>query len=117
MDQQTLEIALLAGNSYRSSRPNPDNQIPIPAGWEVLDTGTTANGFEAVAYRKGGQIVVSYAGTYFSDPNDLRADGILGLGFNDRQLVDAAKFYEDIKATYGPNITLTGHSLGGGLAA
>jgi hypothetical protein len=87
-------------------------------------------GFEAVAFIKEGsslltspEIVISYSGT---DPNnsnplttpDGKTNTALAGGGWAEQLLQAAQYYLDIKAA-NPNatITLTGHSLGGGLAA
>jgi YD repeat-containing protein len=124
MDSQTLAFALLAGNSYQSSRPLIGNQIPIPFGWTQLDMpanmeNNPTSGFEAYAYRgPNGEVVISYAGTNFADVHgDLAADAMLGLGFSQQQLIDAAAFYEKVKERYGATVTFTGHSLGGGLAA
>jgi len=124
MDQQTLEYALLAGRAYERSR-KPENRIPEPAGWTQLTpedplghTVNTASGFEAVAFQKGNEIVISYAGTDFTEGADKMADAILGLGFINQQLIDAALYYKRIQAANpGATITFTGHSLGGGLAA
>ncbi len=73
-------------------------------------------------FRKGTDIVISYAGT---NPNSL-LDGTyfaanigLATGFGSDQLLQAAEYYLQVKAA-NPNatsITFTGHSLGGGLAA
>jgi Ca2+-binding RTX toxin-like protein len=88
-----------------------------------------ATGFEAAAFGNGTtlanstEIVISFAGTYdkplnpFTNP-DLQADISLATGFGSDQLAQAADYFLSILAAY-PNaqITLTGHSLGGGLAA
>jgi hypothetical protein len=73
-DQQTLEYALLAGRAYQDSR-EPENRIPEPDGWVRLEpkdtlghTRNTKSGFAAVAFRKGNEIVISYAGTTFRKP-------------------------------------------------
>ncbi len=107
------------------------NQIPSPANWVKL-TGIPDidTGFEAVTYIQEGktllnssEIVISFAGT---DPNnsglltspDGRTNSALANGKWSDQLLQAAKYYLDIKAA-NPNaiVTFTGHSLGGGLAA
>lgn len=131
----TIDYALMAGNAYRTTR-NKINWIPAPQGWTpffpVPDPTTAAvfpvtSGFEAIAFQNGTDIVISYAGTYANPPSiftnpDLQADIGLALGTGSAQLLQAAEYYLKVKAAntvngVAPNITLTGHSLGGGLAA
>lgn len=96
----------------------------IPMGFTLLTTsdlvfgGPSNTGFAALALRNEstGEIVIAYRGT----------DGIKDLTGSDLQLAlqndvpkqhaEAAAFYTQIKNEYGPNITITGHSLGGALA-
>jgi hypothetical protein len=61
------EYALISGAAYFSQR-QANNRIPVPEGegWEKLPDGYDYNessGFEAVAYRKGNEIVIAFAGT------------------------------------------------------
>ena len=128
LTQVEIEYALLAGRSYASNRKARQNWINEPVGWTQLEPKppirseeSPVSGFEAVAFKKGstGEVVISFAGTNFSESMDLVADGILGLGFMQKQLVDAALFFKKVEAAVpqGTKITFTGHSLGGGLAA
>lgn len=79
-------------------------------------------GFEASAFTNGTEIVISYSGT---DPNnagffseDMQTNFALVNGNWSPQLLQAAEYYLQIKAANpGATITITGHSLGGGLAA
>jgi Ca2+-binding RTX toxin-like protein len=68
----------------------------------------------------GNDIVISYAGTNpnsLLDPDNAANIG-LATGFGSTQLLQAAEYYLQIKAANPmANITFTGHSLGGGLAA
>jgi hypothetical protein len=141
------ELAMLAGVSYQASRAD-FNKFPIPEGWSALSIinwpyGSTrypqsnvpnraywqdgASGFEAAAYVKGNEIVISFAGTDFD--NEKVADFIktnipIGAGKVTDQLKYSAEFVERVQkamrddpALQGKTLTLTGHSLGGGLAA
>jgi Ca2+-binding RTX toxin-like protein len=118
----TIEYALLAGVSYNDTRADL-NRFPIPENWSVISLvpQDQSTGFEASAYRNSltNDIVISYAGT---DPGDLlgdiAADIGLATGFGSQQLLQAAEYYLQVKAANpDANITFTGHSLGGGLAA
>lgn len=82
VSQQIIDYGLLAARAYENSRVDPitghrDNMITAPAGWTELVEFSGLNsstlqgglghaysdsGFEAVAFRKGEEIVISYAG-------------------------------------------------------
>ncbi len=127
----TVEYALMAGASYRDTRGDI-NKFPIPAGWSMVSRYPQDNttGFEAAAFGNGltiadsTEIVISYAGTdgyggsIVTNP-DKQADAKLGTGLWHDQLGQAAAYYLQIRASLKPGatITLTGHSLGGGLAS
>jgi Lipase (class 3) len=126
-----IDYALMAGASYIDTRQNI-NKFPIPSYWVIAPNShlaDTATGFEAAAFGNGAdltsssEIVISFAGTYDNPLNpitnpDLQADIGLATGFGSDQLTQAVDYYLQVKAT-NPNvaITLTGHSLGGGLAS
>ncbi len=112
---RNVELALLAGASYESSRADI-NKIPVPEGWTALNIAgwpygsqrrpetnvpgrvywqDSATGFEAAAYVKGSEVVVSFAGTYFE--GELKPDMFdnnvpLGAGKLTDQLRQAAEF-------------------------
>jgi Ca2+-binding RTX toxin-like protein len=125
-----IDYALMAGASYRDTRPDV-NKFPIPTSWNMLSRNPQddATGFEAAAFGNGTtlagstEIVISYAGTYDKPMNplsnpDLLADFGLATGFGSDQLAQAADYFLRIRAANPTaQITLTGHSLGGGLAA
>ncbi|MEZ5691981.1 MAG: hypothetical protein R3D71_10020 [Rickettsiales bacterium] len=80
-------------------------------------------GFYASAYQtSSGDIIISYRGTNAETAANFLTDAIngyiLGGGIpGDDQSVLAVRFYNEIKNQYpNANISLTGHSLGGGLA-
>lgn len=117
----TIQYALMAGASYVSNRPEL-NRFAVLEEWAYTAYDEKDySGFEAVSFVKGNEIVISYAGTDFSDPtadffhgNVPLAAGILG-----QQLKDAADYYLQIKndpANAGKTITLTGHSLTKGVS-
>ena len=120
-----LEYALMAGRSYIDTRPDL-NQFPVPVGWTEFfhvpnETFPLDSGFEAIAFQRGNEIVISYAGTYdkplFPNP-DIQADLALGTGWGSKQLDQAADYFLRIRAANPTaQITLSGHSLGGGLAS
>ena len=118
-----IDYALMAGASYISNRAEI-NRFPAPDVWlENIDGRTSGNpsGFEATYFvGVNNEIVISYAGTDFSQPgSDFRYGNIpLAMGIVSDQLVEAAKYYLKIrKDNPTATITLTGHSLGGGIAA
>ncbi len=100
-----------------------------PAGWHRLDASQLqaagiqpsalkdpGTGFRAGIYRDGdGHYVLAFAGT--SDGKDWLANVEQGLGLSAAQYREAATLARQAKAAYGDNLVITGHSLGGGLAA
>lgn len=121
MTEYEIQRALLAGAAYFYKR-EPANRVPIPTGMAALPGGlegrALSGGFEARAYQVDGNIVISYAGTYFPGNGlvgEIQANGMsdaatssvrdwlanlnLGIGGLDQQLVEAAKFYLDATAT------------------
>ncbi|HYW57028.1 MAG TPA: putative Ig domain-containing protein, partial [Polaromonas sp.] len=118
--QFEIDCALMAGQVYLSTRTSI-NKLPVPDGWSEIPLShvNLTTGFEAGAFFKGNQIVISYAGTY---PSDLAGDNAanlgLGSGVGSIQLLQAAQYYLQIKTDYPTaQFTFTGHSLGGGLAS
>ncbi|MDX1253600.1 MAG: DUF2974 domain-containing protein [Gammaproteobacteria bacterium] len=120
-----VEYALMAGASYYDTRAEI-NRLPIPTGWNLLSRNPqdNATGFEASAFgnattiAESTEIVISFAGTDYSSVTDWLTNGGLVVGFGSWQLRQATEYYMQVKAI-NPNadITFTGHSLGGGLAA
>lgn len=117
-----IEYALLAGTSYYDTRAGI-NRLPVPQNWSYFSRvpQDTSTGFEASAFQSqcSNEIVISFAGTNPADwTGDIAADLALAAGNLTAQLREAAEYYLQVReANPTANITFTGHSLGGGLAA
>ena len=115
-----IEYALMAGASYISNRAEL-NRFPVPDGWiEAIDERQAKpSGFEATYFTKGTEIVISFAGTEPTQLGDLATNLSLAAGGLCDQLRQAADYYLQVKASApaGTKVSLTGHSLGGGLAS
>ena len=95
----------------------------IPEGLEYLDdfydkdTGSSGTAFKD---KDTGEVILAYTGTNLDNDkwNDaVKTDfGRIALGLGNGHVDPARKFYEKIRAEYGDDIILTGHSLGGNLA-
>jgi len=110
-----IQYAQMAGAAYVSNR-SKENKFPIPTDWTPLKYKEYSSGFEAVSFQRGNEIVISFAGT--NNAIDWIANSGLATGIGSIQLYQAAEYYLQIKALYpDAEISFTGHSLGGGLAA
>jgi len=75
-----------------------------------------ANGFRAGLYTDGqGHVALAFAGT--NDVKDVKADIEQGVGLRDSQYDEAVRLGQQASRAFGDNLVMTGHSLGGGLAA
>lgn len=129
MTNSSLDYALMAFDSYyRGDRPDIKDVAEIYNRiLQNLPTDAIPAGFSASVYQTGGEIVISYRGTDFDEflPlfdtqlwDDIMNGWVAGSGIAAaRQVAMAIEFYQSVKSDH-PNstITLTGHSLGGGLA-
>lgn len=110
MDPSTLlDFATLAEAVYTPHQ--------APAGWHILDEATTCHG---AAFQKeaGGNVVVAFRGT--QNVQDILADIDILLNHEDALFPAAFAFYARTKQSLKHAITdigLTGHSLGGAMAA
>lgn len=95
----------------------------VPEGWITFSTPASFKGkdpgFHATAYYKmdTNEIVIAYRGTELGDGYDRKSDYQMAKGQIPDQYYDALNFYIAIKEKYGEYcpISLTGHSLGGGV--
>ncbi len=96
----TLDYAILAGRSYFDTRAAM-NRFPIPDGWAVdlRVPEDKKTGFEATIFKNSStnEIVISYAGSYTKSGADINADLTLYAGKYHAQLLQAAKYYSDIR--------------------
>ncbi len=136
-DPQALdrELPILLQDLYvvtdhrRAGTVAPEPTTPLPGGWSRMDdTAVRASGidpallwdprsgFEAGLYRNAsGGVVVGYAGT--NEGQDWKHNLGQGLGFDDAQYASAIRLAREARVAFGNDVVLSGHSLGGGLAA
>ena len=97
--------------------------------WKVVgimdDTfryGKEKTGFYAIAFEKNNEIVISYRGSENSSFGEaykdfIETDLLIGMDKRPRQFEQGVEFYKRIlEETHGKIVSLTGHSLGGGIA-
>jgi len=74
-------------------------------------------GFYAQLYKKDNQYVLAYRGT--QETPDIVEDGLQGVGISVDQYNKSVTLARELKRSLPPGqeVTITGHSLGGGLAA
>ena len=100
-----IELAVMAGRAYQSTRDRDTNWFPAPdpERWTEMKHVSEPSGFEAVSFQHGtganAEIVISFAGTYWKldDLRDLNADINLAAGNGDTQLFQAVKYYLQVK--------------------
>jgi hypothetical protein len=129
-----LFLSILALDSYNRGygqrvnfEENSDaagTQIGNAAVLTQLDTSPNSTsvsvGFYAIAYSWGGETIVSYRGT--DGLNDVTKGWTTAAGWASAQAQLAIEFYnaatgrDAFDVALPANVTLTGHSLGGGLA-
>lgn len=116
------EFSVLDVNTYAALAGDVYNNSGAPEGWTRLSVSEDPkNGFYAAAYKKDGsnEIVVVYRGTNESifAGTDWNSNAQIGAGLRPDQYNNARAFYDAVKQqSGGATISLTGHSLGGGLA-
>ena len=115
---ELLIYAQLAGHVYKRTE---ENRIPVPSGWRELqwNADDSITGFSAGAYRNGNEVIIAFTGTNESLWKDFVIANIpAGFGQGSLQITQAVAFVmKVIHDNPGTHVTLTGHSLGGGLAS
>ena len=118
-----FEKARISGNNDILKTVKKEDDYSYPEKLEYLDdfydkdTGSSGTAFKD---KDTGGVILAYTGTNLK--SNLWNDGIktdigrIGLGLGNGHVDPARKFYEKIRAEYGDDIILTGHSLGGNLA-
>ncbi len=109
-----LEYAQLATDVYARLAAN---DTPLVGGWtqvaRQIDDGW---GFSASAYIRGAEVVIAFAGT--NEAVDWGSNIPAAAGLGALQMTEALTFALDVMSKYpGATFSLTGHSLGGGLAS
>ncbi len=126
--QFEMDCALMAGRAYQTNRDSHGiNWFPVPSGWfEVQHVPnpaiSTSGGFEMSVFQSTtntNNIVIAFAGTNPKQLGDWTSGNIpLAFGVVSDQLKQAVDYYLKVrKDNPNANITFTGHSMGGGLAA
>lgn len=126
---EAVELAKLSADAYPQYGKPPVNQPPL--GWtRVGDADLRAAGIDpaltrdakAVVYQTppdwpGGQrTVLAFRGTVPSEADDLKTNFDQALGAETVQYRAAAELGRQMSEKYGPDVEVTGHSLGGGKA-
>ncbi len=95
----------------------------LPSGITAEDLYSHPSGLRAGLYTNAdGAVVLAFKGTDIKNSvgtlaRDARADVVQGAGFPSAQYAHAVELTRRAYSAYGENLVLTGHSLGGGLAA
>lgn len=116
----TEDLAKLSWEVYEGTTPYGWNRLTDSRDFQ--DVLGSVPGFYAAVYQNigTGEIVIAYEGTYpIWSPTDWAANFALFLEGESPQFVAALEFAKAIRDQYAgtaPAITVTGHSLGGGLA-
>ncbi|MBX3667334.1 MAG: hypothetical protein KF778_02945 [Rhodocyclaceae bacterium] len=126
-NNEAVELAKLSSDSYDMYPPQPGHEPPV--GWtkmgdaELVDAGidpSLLKDSRAVVYKTapdwpGGQkTVLAFRGT--ADLEDGLVDHDQAMGLPTRQYEAAVALGTQVSESLGPDVLVTGHSLGGGKA-
>jgi len=92
--------------------------VDVPLGATIIAPTLNRDGFSATAYKVNGEIVIAYAGTNLLSPDPVTGWPVAwGAAEESSQAMNACAFFRQVQQDNpGYEITVTGHSLGGGLA-
>ncbi|PPU75258.1 phospholipase [Xanthomonas cucurbitae] len=107
----------------------PETFAPLADRWSRMDDSALRqagidpallhdgkSGFDAAFYRNDqGQVVLGFCGT--DEGKDWKHNIGQGLGFDDAQYASAIQLGSQARQAFGDQVVISGHSLGGGLAA
>jgi pimeloyl-ACP methyl ester carboxylesterase len=116
----TLDFALLSLDTYLAPPVFPE-PVELINGWQrqLNYERDDPSGFGAAVYEKNGEYVIAFRGWDELDADDI--NDIFGGAYSGdpfEQMAQAQALYDEVRAANPTaSITLTGHSLGGGLAA
>jgi len=84
--------------------------------WELVESKDHKSGFKAAVFhhKERDEYVIAFAGT--ENLTDWKANIVQGVGKNSEQHQQAVRLAQKYSDMSGSKVTLTGHSLGGGLA-
>jgi Lipase (class 3) len=120
---ETRSLALLAADTYRAN-PSPPPEYRVARAEDLDRLGLTAqdlsspvSAFRARVYvhNESGDAVVAFRGS--ATPNDWRANVRQGAGLPTDLYARALRIGAALARNPDARVTLTGHSLGGGLAS
>ncbi|MFJ1230009.1 phospholipase [Yersinia proxima] len=119
--QADYSLALLAKDVYAPAAGSIggftrlSDAALLSAGIDPASLSDTASGFQAGIYSDNQQYVLSFAGT--NDIQDWLSNIRQATGYEDIQYNQAVALGKTAKMAFGDALVITGHSLGGGLAA
>lgn len=119
--QADYSLALLAKDVYAPATGSVggftrlSDAALFSAGIDPASLSNTASGFQAGIYSNHQQYVLSFAGT--NDIQDWLSNIRQATGYEDVQYNQAVALGKTAKMAFGDALVITGHSLGGGLAA
>ncbi|AKA38017.1 prolyl oligopeptidase family serine peptidase [Yersinia ruckeri] len=119
--QSDYSLALMAKDVYAPSGANLDgfqrvsDEALLKVGIDPASLSDRASGFQAGIYSNQQQYVLAFAGT--NDMQDWLSNIRQATGYDDIQYNQAVALGKTAKMAFGDSLVITGHSLGGGLAA